>query len=309
MEKFDSQTFKTQDAASYDRLTEQFDYFTEQLSQPLAAHLIRLAEIAPGEKILDVGTGTGVVALQAARNTGKTGMICGIDLSEEMLNKASSKAKELQIEERVNFIQMDAESLDFDDETFDCVVSLFALLHFPNPLTALKEIHRVLRPGGRIVLAVGSGIPIFSANGWLHIVKRLPNFFDARLGKNLEAPQFLDSLVNRYISDKSETEESDLAARTRHNRAPTVASLVRQAGFEVLKTDWHGHREVINSAEEFWEIQRTFSSIARKRLAKATAAELDSLRNTFFEKCLNVQTRGGRLIYPFGAFYVAAHRP
>ncbi len=67
MNNFDSQTFKIRDASSYDSVTEQFDFFTERLSSPLASHMIRLAEIAPTEKILDIGTGTGVVALQAAR--------------------------------------------------------------------------------------------------------------------------------------------------------------------------------------------------------------------------------------------------
>jgi len=78
---------------------------------------------------------------------------------------------------------MDAESLNFDDEKFDVVVSLFALLHFPNPLAALEEIYRVLRPGGRMVLGVGSGIPIFSLSGWIHLVKKIPDILHNLPGK------------------------------------------------------------------------------------------------------------------------------
>ena len=70
---------------------------------------------------------------------------------------------------------MDAEALRFEDQEFDVAVSLFALLHFPDPLVALKEIHRVLRPNGRLVLAIGSGAPLFSLAGFV-FVSILPYF-------------------------------------------------------------------------------------------------------------------------------------
>ena len=175
MESFDSRTFKIRDASSYDSVTDQFDYFTERLTRPLASRLISLAKITPHENILDIGTGTGVVALQAAQLI-DSGKVTGIDLSEEMLAKAKNKAARLKVEQKVHFIQMDAESLNFDDEKFDAVVSLFALLHFPEPLTALEEIYRILRPGGRMVIGVGSGIPIFSFLGWIHLVKKISDF-------------------------------------------------------------------------------------------------------------------------------------
>jgi hypothetical protein len=66
---------------------------------------------------------------------------------------------------------------------------------------------------------------------------------------------------------------------------------------------------VIATPEEFWEIQCTFSSIARKRLAAAPPEKVTSLREQFLERCREVQGRGGRLVYPFGAFFVAAERP
>lgn len=308
MEGFDSQAFKTRDASSYDSVTEQFDYFTERLSRPLALHLISHASIDPNHNILDVGTGTGVVALQAAQMIRSGGMVYGIDLSKEMLAKAEEKANNLNLNQRVRFSQMDAEALKFDNRKFDIVFSLFALLHFPNPLAALKEIYRVMRPGGRLVLAVGSGVPLFSASGWIHLIKTVPDRLRNLQGKQLVAPHFLDSLVRRHIPENSEPEESHLASHS-HNRAGTVASLVAKAGFDILKTDWHGHQEVINSPQEFWEIQRAFSSIARKRLSKATPEAVESLHNKFTEKCLEVQSRGGTLVYPFGAFYVVARRP
>lgn len=305
MNKFNSQTFKTRDAASYDSVTEQFDYFTERLTRPLAARMVELAEISPNEKILDVGTGTGVVALQAARTAAKT--VCGIDLSREMLAKAEEKARQLKVEQKVKFRRMDAEALDFENEKFDAAVSLFALLHFPNPLTALREIFRVLRPDGRLVIAVGSGVPIFSPSGWFHILKKTPDILQRLQGKQLVAPHFLDSFVNKNIPQTDEPEESHLAS-SRRNRTQSLRLLVEKAGFEILKTDWRGHQETIETPEEFWEIQRTFSSIARKRLASVPDDKLESLHAAFLEECRAIQSRGGCLVYPFGAFYVAARR-
>lgn len=305
-DNFDSQTFKTRDAASYDSVTEQFDYFTERLTRPLAARMIELAEISPNEKILDVGAGTGIVALQAARIM-TTGEICGIDLSTEMLAKAEEKARQLKVEQKINFRQMDAEALDFEDEKFDVAVSLFALLHFPNPLTALREIFRVLRPGGRVVIAVGSGVPISSPSGWLHILKKSPDILQRLQGKQLVAPHFLDNFVNKHIPKTGEPEESHLA-RVKRDRTRSVRLLVERAGFEVLKTDWRGHQQIIETPEEFWEIQRAFSSIARKRLASVSDDKLEFLYAAFLEECRAVQSRGGCLVYPFGASYVVARR-
>lgn len=302
-----SQAFKTRDATSYDSLAEQFDYYTERLSHKLAARMVALAEIATNDRVLDVGTGTGVVALQAAQIVGEKGMIDGVDLSDGMLETAKNKAVRLNLVAKTKFSRMDAENLEFDAQTFDKVVSLFALLHFPNPLVALKEIFRVMRPDGKLVLAVGSSPPM-SFSGILHRFKHLPDFVQRLRGKQLVAPAFLDSLVENYLPQTNEAEESHLAHHS-HNRTQPVETLIKQVGFEVLKTDWQGDTEIIETPEDFWEIQRTFSSIARKRINDAAPEKSELLYNKFVEKCRQVQTSGGKLVYPFGAFYVVAQKP
>ena len=307
MQNVNSQAFKTRDATSYDSLAEQFDYYTERLSHKLAAQMVALAEIAPNDRVLDVGTGTGVVALQAANIVGEKGMIDGIDLSDGMLETANNKAVRLNLEAKINFSRMDAEALEFDEQTFNKVVSLFALLHFPNPLVALKEIFRVMRSGGTLVLAVGSSPP-FSLSGLAHRFKHLPDFVQRLRGKQLVAPYFLDSLVEEILPRTREAEESQMAHHS-HNRTQPVAKLIEQTGFEILKTDWHGDTEIIESPEEFWEIQRTFSSIARKRINDAAPEKSEFLYSHFLEKCRQVQASGGKLVYPFGAFYVVAQKP
>ena len=304
----DIQEFKIRDAASYDSVTEQFDHFTERLSSPLAERMVQLAAIGPSDQVLDIGTGTGVVALRVAEQIARGGMVCGIDLSQPMLETAAAKAKILGIDSKIEFRQMDAEKLEFADETFDKVVSQFALLHFPDPLAALKEIYRVTKPGGRIVVSVGSSPPLLSFAGMKHHVRIFPDIIRRFQGRQLVAPGFLDSMVERRLAALSEPEESHLAGHS-HNRTQGISSLVRSAGFSVLQTDWQGHQAMFDRPEEFWDIQRTFSSIARKRLNETTDEKAEELKQDFIEQCRSVQTKGGTLVYPFAAFYVVARKP
>ncbi len=303
-----AEAFKVRDAGSYDDLTAEFDQFTARLSQPLAEHLVALAQLTPGERVLDIGTGTGVIALLAAGRVAPKGAVTGIDLSEGMLKAASEKASRTGLAHLVQFRLMDAEALEFGGASFDAVLSLFALLHFPNPLTALREMLRVLRPGGRLVLAIGSRPSLASGQGFAQAVHHLRNRSLVRQGKLLIAPSFLDSLVEKHLPRAQEPEESDLASRP-HARTRNVTGLVRSAGFHIIRTEWMGHEPAIEDAEEFWDVQRTFSSIARKRLATASAGTLEAIRREFSGTCAEVQARGGRLVYPFGAFFVIAHRP
>jgi demethylmenaquinone methyltransferase/2-methoxy-6-polyprenyl-1,4-benzoquinol methylase/phosphoethanolamine N-methyltransferase len=122
------------------------------------AHRLRLltvdqAQLKPGEKVLDVGCGTGGVTIPAKLRVGKTGDVKGIDPAPEMIAVARRKASRagLEIDFRVGVI----ESLPFTDGTFDAVTSSLMMHHLPEHLQVegLAEIRRVLKPGGRILIA------------------------------------------------------------------------------------------------------------------------------------------------------------
>src|SRR5437870_7599402 len=116
-----------------------------------------LARVNPKirESALDLATGLAEPAMSLARMVGPDGRVVGIDLSERMVQLATRIAKERRIP-GVTFLAMDAETLDFPDESFDLVTSRFGFQVFANPETVAREVHRVLRPKGRIGVAVWS---------------------------------------------------------------------------------------------------------------------------------------------------------
>lgn len=117
------------------------------------AELLAAAAPQPGERVLDVACGTGVVAVAAARVVGPSGEVLGIDLSQRMVEAAQRHADGLGLP-NAKFERMDAERLDLPDARFDLVLCALGLMYLPDPGAALREMHRVLRPGGRVVLAV-----------------------------------------------------------------------------------------------------------------------------------------------------------
>ena len=118
----------------------------------LRALPLDLANIRPGERVLDVGCGTGDVTLAAARRVGPAGVAYGIDAALEMVDVARSKARRRGLP--AQFMVEPVEALSFSDGSFDVVVSSLMMHHLPGELRrrALAEIRRVLRPGGRVVI-------------------------------------------------------------------------------------------------------------------------------------------------------------
>jgi ubiquinone/menaquinone biosynthesis C-methylase UbiE len=302
----DQRRFKIEDASSYADVVSEYDTFVRRFSPPLVSRLIALAGLRAGERVLDVGTGSGIVALSAARALDGGGAVVGIDLSLEMLRQAWSHARGESVETRTTFVRMDGESLGFGDASFDKIVSLFALLHLPNPAAGIAEMLRVLKPGGRVVIAVGSGAPLTSPSTWPHYLQRVRDRFQVLAGRRLEAPRFLDELVSRHCPPREVSEESPLASAGL-NRTKSVPDLVREGGFEDVTTHWEGHVGYLESAQEFWDMQRTYSSFARKRLEHREGRE--AVRSEFFSRVERVTGRGGKLAYPYGAVFVTGTRP
>jgi arsenite methyltransferase len=111
-----------------------------------------LGRLAPGERVLDLGSGAGTDSLIAAQMVGETGRVTGIDMTREMLVKARTAATEIGAT-NVEFVEGEAEHLPFDDESFDIVISNGVIDLIPDKDGVFAELHRVLVPGGRLQIA------------------------------------------------------------------------------------------------------------------------------------------------------------
>lgn len=295
-DRFKVDRFKIDDAGSYDSFAEEFDQFDE-IRQPVLRDLFASADLSGCGRLLDIGTGTGIVAIEAARRLGAKAKIAGIDLSDGLLQSGRRKAAGIW------FLKMDAEALGIATDSFDAILSLFALLHFPDPKRALDEMFRVLRPGASATIALGSAPPRLSWTGLRHRIARSPDLLRLARGRLLLAPWFLDRLLKKMYPSDSHGEETELA-RHSHVRGPQVLSLMRAAGFSGVTSRWKGYEHSFDDPERFWLVQRVYSSFSRKRLSALSESDRERVKSVFLERCRRVLAGGGRLVYPYAALFV-----
>lgn len=123
-------------------------FFVPAIGEPVAKDLIQKAELRFGEHVLDVACGTGIIARLAFQHVGEKGTVIGTDINPGMLLVARSITSDLPIE----WQEANAEDLPFKDESFDVVFCQMGLQFMDDKLAALKEMHRVLKSGGRLFL-------------------------------------------------------------------------------------------------------------------------------------------------------------
>ena len=134
--------------------------FVPALFQQWAPRVVAAARLQPGQRILDVACGTGVLAREAAARVGPAGLVAGLDSNRGMVTVAS------RLEPRVQWHTGTAEALPFPDASFDAVLSQFGLMFFSDRTRALREMLRVLVPGGQLAIAVWdtvANIPAYAA--------------------------------------------------------------------------------------------------------------------------------------------------
>jgi ubiquinone/menaquinone biosynthesis C-methylase UbiE len=136
--------FRDTAAAGYDRTI-------GEMTRRLVPSLLRAARLAPGMRVLDVATGTGLAAEAAAAAVGPIGHVTAADISPAMLDRVRERLGGLP---NVAFSVEDGQDLGFRDRRFDAVVCNMGLMFFPNPVRGLSEFRRVLRHGGRAAVSV-----------------------------------------------------------------------------------------------------------------------------------------------------------
>jgi demethylmenaquinone methyltransferase / 2-methoxy-6-polyprenyl-1,4-benzoquinol methylase len=180
--------------------------------------LVAAVDPRPGEHVLDVASGTGLVAFELARRGGCD--VVGLDQSEEMLAGARARLARLDgLADRVAFVRGEAERLPFPDRAFDALTFTYLLRYVDDPARTMRELARVVRPGGRIAM-VEFGVPERAPLRWLW---RIYTRAGLPLIGRLASPAWVD--VGRFLGPNIERF---------HAREPDLPALWRAAGIGEL---------------------------------------------------------------------------
>jgi ubiquinone/menaquinone biosynthesis C-methylase UbiE len=198
-----------------------------------ASRGVALANLRTGERVLDVACGTGAATRLAAKSVGPSGRIVGLDRSSDMLDVARTRPRETAAAP-IEWWQGDVGALPVDDESFDVVLCAFGLMFFPDRETALKEMGRVLRPDGRLILMVWGSMS--KCPGQLAMKESWTRHFDAEATGLFDRQHSLgDPAAVRSLIDDAGFREAEVQ--------PAIG-LVRLASPEVLARSYGAMAEV-----------------------------------------------------------------
>ena len=190
--------------AFYNRIAKVYDFLSESSEEPMRIFGLERLDVREGERVLEIGFGTGTSLVELARMVGSKGRVFGVDIADQMLYVSLQKLRAKVLEDRVELICSDAMTLPYLSDSMDAIFMSFTLELFDTPEipVLLAECRRVLRAEGRLVVVSmskeGEDGAILHIFEWTH--KHFPNFVDCRpiLARHaLEAAGFQIESVDR----------------------------------------------------------------------------------------------------------------
>ena len=251
--------------------------------QPATDALIQAAGLKPGHVVLDIGTGFGDPALDAARAVAPEGKVVGVDLSEERLKQARQRARRHNLS-NVEFQEMDALQLRFPDDSFDAVISRLVVVYYADPSPFLAEIRRVLKPGGRAALATWS-----SGEG------RNP-LINVPMG-----------VLRRHMPPEPEPRDSSPStARVPAGIPGVLGEAMQQRGFRDVTTGIVPLRLTVgeSDAPAYWEERRAGSPASLEVLARLSEAQQQAVEEEVVEAIRGLIAEGratGEMVWAAGS--------
>ncbi len=191
------------------------EFFVPALFAEWPERVLTAANIQAGQHILDVACGTGVLARAASRWVGEQGSVVGIDLNPGMLAVAQQQSS------LIEWQHGRAENLPFDDDSFDAVVSQFGMMFFQDQSAALREMIRVLRPGGYLAVAVWDRLD--QTPGYAAVVDLLQRLFGEQVADGIRAPYSLgDQQILKQLLGKADLPDAIITTYTGTARFPSI---------------------------------------------------------------------------------------
>jgi demethylmenaquinone methyltransferase/2-methoxy-6-polyprenyl-1,4-benzoquinol methylase len=216
-EKNSSRSKKEQVAGMFNNIAWKYDFLNTLLSLGIDQYwrwkTIRMLKKEKPQLILDAATGTGALALEAMKlNPTK---IFGVDISEDMLKIGRAKIKGKKLTDKIELLEGDSENLIFTDNKFDAVMVAFGVRNFENLLKGLNEFHRVLKPGGTVLI-----LEFSHPNN--QIISALYRFYSSRILPKLGKKISRNEVAYQYLHDSVEAFPS----------GNEFLSILKQAGFK-----------------------------------------------------------------------------
>ncbi|MFX0123466.1 MAG: class I SAM-dependent methyltransferase [Candidatus Hodarchaeota archaeon] len=238
-------------AGVFTRMASTYDQVGFRFFSHFGIRLVELIEIPEKAKVLDIATGRGASLFPAIEKVGSEGYVVGIDLAEGMVKETGNAIRKRGIS-NAKVIQMDAENLTYQNDTFDFVLCGLSIFFFPQHETALSEAFRVLKPEGQV------GISTF--------YRESPNIL-----------QWIGPIIQKYISPKSEERKEEKSKKDPgFGTTKGMQKIVSKAGFKDVYHEIEEKQFACRNAEEFWEF--LWSIYTRDTLEKISPTNLAELK-------------------------------
>jgi len=247
-----------------------------------AKWMLDVADLQPGERVLELAGGAGRVGLQAAAAVEPGGSVLCSDLSEEMVRVARERMDRLEVS-NVETRVLDAQDLDLDGELFDAVLCRFGYMLMPDPLQALRESTRVLRPDGRLVLAVWGEA---KDNPWLL--------------------QILQAVMSHFSAPPPEPGTPGPFAL---GDAMRLRDLLDQAGFADVEVEEIETTQIYDSLNAWWEKILNVGGPLKAMLDPLPEADLNAIRDTAFSSGRQFVSDDGSAVFPAVVVGAKARKP
>ena len=252
-----------------------------QMFTPLTAGLVEEARIGIGQKVLDIGGGSGEPSLTISGIVGPTGSVMYTDPVAGMVEAAQAEAGRLGLT-NIHFRKCSADDLPFPDRTFDAAVSRLSAMFFANPVTGVREALRVILEDGYVSFVVWG-------------TKQANPFFST-----------VTDVIDRFVEFPGQ--DPDAPDAFRFSVPGKLAEILENAGAKnVVERHLNFQIEAAISFEQFWQLRTEMSETLRKKMAGLTPAQLPSIKQAVADAAQRYFV-SGKMSFPAEAFIVSGRK-